>query len=124
MSRYAVSGSNSAAIAPATASTLRNVLGKDITSGRVFWLRNIWYGSSGTDGDLLLYDVSAGDNATNGTKKAVLPSFLAAIHSGIARPGYFEWGSPGVKFATGCCVMLAVSGSMGIGTLGGAGYEE
>ena len=124
MSRYAVSGSNTSAITAATASTFYNVLGKDITSGRVFWLRCIWYGSSGTDGDLLLYDVSQGNEATDGTKVAVLPSYLSAIHSGIQRPGYFEWAPPGLKFATGCCVELAVSGSIAIGKVGGNGYEE
>ena len=121
MSRYAISGSTVSTIEPTTGSK-RNILGKAITSGRVFWLRNIWYGSSGTDGDLRLYDASAAATVT--TPVAVLPSYLAGVHSGLARPGYFEWGPPGLKFSTGCVADLAVSGSIAAGAVGGAGYEE
>ena len=122
MARYAISGSSVSTITPTSGATKRNILGKAITTGRVFWLRNIWYGSSGTDGDLWLFDASAAATVT--TPVAVLPSYISGVHMGLAQPGYFEWGPPGLKFSTGCVAELAISGSIAAGAVGGAGYEE
>ena len=121
MARYAISGTNVSTIEPVTG-TKRYLLGKAFSSGRVFWLRSIWYGSSGTDGDLWLFDASAAATVT--TPTVVLPSYLAGVHSGLARPGYFEWAPPGLKFSTGLVAALAASGSLTAGEAGGAGYEE
>ena len=70
----------------------------------------------------MLYDATAG--ATTGTKLAQLPGSGIAAYMGIARPGYFEWAPPGLKFKSGCCAFLEVSGSAASGKCGGAGYEE
>ena len=119
--RYAVSGANTAAIEPVTGA-LRNLLGKDITTNRVFWLRAVWYGSSGTQGDLYLYDATAG--ATSGTKVAAYPALMVALDNPGLNAGYREIAPPGLKFKSGCCAWLAVSGAIAVGECGGAGYEE
>jgi len=115
--RYSVSGANSSAIEPASGA-VQSVLGRNIPTGREFWLRWITFGSSATYGDLMLYDATAGATVGSGTKKISLPAILAG------GPGHYNLGAPGLKFISGCCAALEASGSIGIGVVAGGGYEE
>ena len=119
--RYPVSGANSSAIEPSTGAN-RSLLGRDIPTGRTFWLRGVWYGSSGTQGAFLLYDCTAGSTAfTSSTLRASLPAVLAATGGYVA--GMIEFPPPGLEFKTGCCAALAASGAIAIGNAGGCGFE-
>ena len=119
--RYPTSGANSAAIEPASGA-VRNVLGKDISTTRIFWLRSIWYAPSGTDGALVLCDATAGSTGGSGTIVARLPAATSNI-TGLPA-GYREFAPPGLKFTAGCAAYLAASGAIAIGSVGGSGYEE
>ena len=125
MARYPVSGVATTAIEPATG-TLRSVMVAPTATTRVFWLMSIWYGRCGNGFNIVLYDATAGATAggTGVVKKAVVPSLEAQLHSGAARPGFFEFPAPGLKFTSGVCAALEVSGSMSANDMGGAGYEE
>ena len=115
--RYAVSGANTSAIEPATGA-VRSILGRNIPTGRVFWLRWINYISSSTYGALLLYDATAGATVGSGTLVASLTAVLAGDS------GQRNFGAPGLKFLTGCCCALEASGAIAIGKVSGGGYEE
>ena len=115
--RYPISGANSSAIEPATGAA-QSVLGRNIPTGRVFWLRWVSFAPSSTYGALLLYDATAGATVGSGTLKVSLPSVLGG------GPGFYNFGAPGLKFTAGCCAALEASGSIGIGKVAGGGYEE
>ena len=119
--RYPVSGSNSSAVEPATGAA-QSLLGRNIPTGRTFWLRGVWYASSGTQGNLLLYDATAGATVGSGTLKIHLPAWLTA--TGGLEAGHRQFPPPGLQFRTGCCAALAASGAIAIGGVGGCGYEE
>ena len=119
--RYPVSGSNSSAIEPATG-VVQSLLGRNIPTGRTFWLRGLWYGSSGTQGDLLLYDATAGAALAATSLKCRLPAWLTA--TGGLEAGHRQFPPPGLQFRSGCCVALAASGTIGVGAAGACGYEE
>ena len=114
---YAVSGSNSAAITPATASSAQYVLGKAITSGRVFWLRGLSVAYNATNGPIHLVDASSGATATGAVLSVILdPS--------SDRNVVLKFAPPGLQFRTGCAAFLDASGSIPIGRISGWGFEE
>ena len=119
--RYPISGANSSAIEPASGAA-QSLMGRNIPTGRTFWLRGLWYGSSATYGDLLLYDCTAGATVGSGTLKGGFPAWLTA--TGGLSAGFKEFPPPGLEFKTGCCVALAASGAIGVGGAGGCGYEN
>ena len=115
--RYAVSGSNSAAITPATASSAQNVLGKVITSGRHFWLRGLSISPNATHGPLNIIDATTGGTATG-------PVVSIGLDPTVNQSIVVNFGAPGLLFKSGCVARLDASGSIGIGLLSGWGYEE
>jgi len=133
MSKYAISGANDTlldATADATAVTAvadpthimagRNVLGRNITTGRSFWLRSFWaYDASGPI-TLTLHDASAGTSRLSTAIKA-------KIRCASGQTTMVDWPKPGLRFATGCVVSKETtdcSGSFQPGDIGGSGYEE
>ena len=115
--RYAVSGSNTSAVNPATASDAEYVLGKAIKTGRHFWLRGVSIVPNATYGPVHIVDAAVGATAT------------AAVVSIGLNPDSNEnvvvqFSAPGLKFTTGCVAFLNASGSIGIGQISGWGYEE
>ena len=115
--RYDTSGSNTAAITPATASSRVLVMGKAITSGRVFWLKGICVVSNATNGPLRIVDASSGSTATG----AVL-SINFDPSSGENQ--VFNFSAPGIRFATAVAGFMDASGSIGIGGITAWGHEE
>ena len=118
--RYPVSGANTVAISPATASSNQSI-GVSITTGRVFWLRGVWAAPNATTGPVLIMDATVGSTATGSV--LVIPLSIAA--STTATPtAVFNFPAPGIKFATNPVAMLEASGSVAIGHIGCFGYEE
>ena len=117
--RYPVSGSNAAAITPATASARVAVYG--VTSGRVFWLRGVSVAINATNGPLVLLDATVGSTATTPSLVVDLATASGGTPiSTIVR----EFAAPGIKFATNCVAMMNASGSIPIGEVTVWGYEE
>jgi len=122
--RYAISGSCTDAIsAMGDATKAKNLLGKNITTGRVLWLRNAhFYDASGAQ-TVQLYDVTQDTAKTAG-------SLIINIPCASGRLTMVEFPPPGLKFSTGCCAILdatastGVSGAFPVEAIGGSGYEE
>ena len=123
--RYAVSGSCTDSLEDVT--TALNLLGKNITTGRVFWLRHTYFCDLSSAATVHLFDVSAGTDCTAaagyGTRKISIPC-------ASGRVTVLDIPAPGLKFSTGCCAFahldatLTSSGILELGQFGGAGYEE
>lgn len=129
--RYSVSGSNTTAVSGGTGGAtglVQYLLGKGITTGRVFWLRGIYVSPNGTDAGASIYDASAGSTVDG--EVAVLR--LTGVTSAAVVNGSGIWNlpAPGLKFTTGVAVRFDGSGvatgvcTGAIGSLGGWGYEE
>ena len=138
MSKYWVSGANSVlldatfhATGEATAAARampgdptvlmpgENILGSDITNGRVFWLRSFWVFDASAAIVLNLFDASAGADASSGTRRAL-------IQCASGQLTMVDFPSPGLKFATGCVACKDTTDASGCfvpGSIGGAGYE-
>lgn len=114
--RYAVSGSNADTINPATASSSVYVLGKAIGTGRDFWLRGVSIAPNATSGPVLLVDATSGATVTG----AVVSLNIDPLSN---ETQVFNFGSPGLKFETGCCAIMSASGSIGVGQISGWGFE-
>lgn len=115
--RYAVSGSNTSAVNPATASDAEYVLGKGIPSGRIFWLRGVSIAPNATFGPVHIVDATVGGTAT----AAVVSIGMDPNSNQNIR---VDFSAPGLRFGTGCCAFLDASGSIAIGHISGWGYEE
>ena len=141
--RYAVKGSNTADVTGCSGANLVGLMGKNITTGRVFWLTKVWYPPHGTTGKVILFDATVGAAATAAlamTTTAAKPIIFmlsatqgvvaAATVGGAAQPnvgalgGHMDFAAPGLKFQTGVCIAFNTSGSATIGSCGGEGYEE
>ena len=116
--KYPVSGANTVAISPATASSNQGI-GVSITAGRVFWLTGLWIAPCATFGPLIVCDATVGSTAT--TPQIVVPVPVLSAGDNIR---VYEFPVPGVKFATNPVGHLDASGSVAIGYVGCAGYEE
>ena len=124
--RYPVSGANTAAITPATASS-RQSIGVSITAGRVFWLRGVWTTPNATTGPVLIMDATVGSTATGSVLAIALSreAASATVWEGPPiRDTIHTFGVPGIKFATNPVACLEASGSIPIGHIGCFGYEE
>lgn len=121
--RYAVSGAVAAALDGTTTLTGEPLIGRELTTGRVLWLRSAWFHSaSTTSGEvpLALIDATAGVAATGTTRR-----FNVICATG--RTTQVDFPAPGLKFSTGCCVLkeaTTVSSAFAGGSCGGCGYEE
>lgn len=117
MPRYPVSGSNTVAISPATASS-NQLIGPGIASGRTLWIRSIWFGSNATLGPLMICDATVGSTATGATIALDMVDVASA-----GTPNVYNFNEPGVKFTTNPVAMMYASGSIAIGQVGYSGYE-
>lgn len=103
----------------------KNLLGENITTGRVLWLRSAWFYDVSTASPVSLYDMTEGSATTSyaGAKKISIPC-------ASGRATMVDFPAPGLKFSTGCAAISDVtttsgaSGSFPDGAIGGAGYEE
>ena len=114
--RYSVSGSNTAAINPATASSAQYVLGKAFVTNRKFWLRGVHVAYNATQGPVNIVDASSGATATGAVVSINLDPNVANTT--------VEFSAPGLLFQTGCAAFLDASGSIPIARISGWGYEE
>ena len=115
--KFALSGRNTAAVSPATASSAVLLYGSAVTSGRVFWLRGIAVIPNATVGPLRVIDASSGSTATG----SLLSIFF---DPGSSDTQVLNIGEPGLRFGTGVAGFLDASGSIGIGGVSCWGYEE
>ena len=120
MAKYWVSGSNTAAVTPATASSRVLVMGSAVSSGKSFWLRSLWLRQlNATLGPLDILDASSGATATGCLLRIDL-----VTATGVTIPfTVFNFNEPGIRFGTGVACFMDASGSMAIGDVGAAGYE-
>jgi len=131
--RYAVSGQNTVAVSGgsgAATGIVQYVLGQAVTTGRIFWLRGMYYIPCATDIGLIISDGTAGDSASDVTIKARF-SGVTVAGSPMGR-GLVNFPAPGLKFTTGVVASLGSTGGTGptgsaalpAGGIGGWGYEE
>ena len=120
MARYSVSGVGAGTISEASGTT-RPLLGSEITSGRVLWLRNFWIYNDASELPVNLQDATAGDTMAVADSRFVL---MAAS----GRNTMVEFPAPGLKFTTGCAIIGDGTGAAAAaftqGEYGGSGYEE
>ncbi len=130
--RYAVSGALATALAEVTGPA-QNLLGKAITTGRVFWLKSLWALATASGGSIMLMDqvVSATATSVESTSRfrmLVASTKYNATDMGLYPTGLFgkvDFPSPGLKFSLGCAVGLEGGcTALAIGHAGGMGYEE
>ena len=120
--RYAISGECTDAIA-VDVTKAKNLLGENITTGRVLWLRHAHFYDASTAKTVLLYDVTQDSAKTAGKRKFAIPC-------ASGRTTVVDFPAPGLKFSTGCCAIMdatatsGVTGSFEVEYIGGAGYEE
>lgn len=120
--RYAISGVGADTIKEASGLS-EPLLGREITDGRVLWLRNFWIYNDASEIPINIMDATEGD--TMATAKT---RFLVMAASG--RTTMVEFSPPGLKFSTGCSVIAdgtlaaGAHGGTARGEFGGAGYEE
>lgn len=117
--RYFVQGVNSTALDSTSTLTGQNVLGRNLASKRVLYLERAWLYNASGGVEVNLYDVTAGTGATASKLRAIIP--CATDDRTVA-----EFGSPGLKFTTGCVAIKdsTAKGYFGVGYVGGVGYEE
>lgn len=122
--RYAVSGVNDTALGDLT--TGIELMGRELTSGRVLWLRSMWAFSASGAAPLTLFDGTEGLACTASSRR-----FTLQCASGVTTMAEFP--APGLKFTTNVCVvgLTTADGTISSGTggydqgqVGGAGYEE
>ena len=118
MSRYAVSGANSVAIGEATGNVV-NLVGKTISTGRVFWLRSAWIYNAVSE---FLLNIADSATSATGITGGTVNKMCVVCASG--RTTMVDIPAPGLKFSTGCAVVFDVSGTVAVGDAGGNGYEE
>ena len=118
--RYAVSGVGDSPITEASFDT-EPLLGKEITTGRVLWLKNFWIYNDASELPINLQDATEGD-----TMAVADTRFVVMAASG--RTTMVEFPAPGLKFSTGCSIILdgtaSTTSAFTRGEYGGAGYEE
>lgn len=132
MPRYSVSGVNSTildATVDATGDCVditsvmggQAVMGTNLKTDRVLWLRSFWaYNSGAGTIRLCVHDATVGTNILSANRR-----FTLACASGETTS--IDFPAPGLKFETGCVVSKETtdgSASFQPGTLGGNGYEE
>ena len=133
MSKYAISGSTVSVPSIATDATgstydpviVHNgiaVMGRNITAGRVLWLRHFHLNNTGASLLVALADVSVGAQNTATTTRA-------KILCASGNTTLIEFPKPGLKFSTGCCIHRDATATTATtvcypGEIGGAGYEE
>ena len=131
--RYAVKGSNTAEVCGCSGKSLVGLMGQNITPGRVFWLKRVWYPAHASTSKVGLFDASIGSAATNALTgdasngKTVIEMYGATMGitaDGRGLGGYMEFPDPGLKFSTGVCIAFLTSGAATVGSCGGEGYEE
>ena len=121
--RYAVCGVGEGNIAISdTAFAVRPLMGREITDGRVLWLRSFWIYNDASELPVNLQDATAGDTMATGDTKLV-------VMAASGRLTMVDFPAPGLKFSTGCSIIIdATSGGATAaftqGEYGGAGYEE
>ena len=118
--RYPISGSNTVTLDGTANLTGQALLGRNLSTGRVFWLRQVrvWNASAGNI--LALFDASVG---TTYAATAALARIEAAT-GGVTRVSF---DAPGLRFYTNCLIArnaTTVSGAFAAGSVGGSGYEE
>ena len=118
--KYPISGQNTVTLDYAATITGQALMGRNLTSGRTFWLRgvNVWTASTGTI--LSLQDATVG-TAYSATRA------VAFIEAASGSPTLVTYPAPGLKFSTGVCISriaTTVSSEFAVGTVGGIGYEE
>ena len=115
--RIPVSG---VATATPDATSSITLLGKAISSGRVFWLKKAWFYKATEAADVVsLYDAT---QSTTGAPASTTLRYKAPSDYGIDVKEV-EFPGNGLKFETGCVV--AVDGTAtGYTHLGGVGNEE
>lgn len=121
MSRYEVSGANSVAISEATLAG-HNLIGKAISTGRVFKLRTAWVYNAVSEFILTISDCATSSSATGLASATTVGRLPIVCASGVTTQ--VDIPEPGLKFATGCVATFDASGTIAIGDCGGAGYEE
>ena len=118
--RYPISGNNTVTLDGTASLTGQALLGRSLTVGRVFWLRQ-----------LHVYNVSAGNilalfDGTVGTTYAATAA-LTRIEAATGAVTRLSFDAPGLKFSTNCLIAreaTTVSGAFAAGSVGGQGYEE
>ncbi len=115
--RIPVSG---VATAVPDATTSTRLLGKEISSGRVFWLKKAWFYKANPTADSVgLYDAT---QSTTGAPASTTLRYRAQSEYGVGQDE-FEFPGSGLKFETGC--VIAVDGTAtGYTLMGGIGEEE
>lgn len=127
--RYAVYGQTTVDVTAEPTGPVFWALGRAVTTGRVFWLRGMYYIPCGTDAQMFISDGTTGDDASDMTVKA---RFAAVTEGGSPMgQGLVNLPAPGLKFSTGVVVSLGSSsgygctgGAIRAGFIGGWGYEE
>ena len=123
--RYAVSGSCTDSLEDATLSV--NLIGKNISLGKVFWLRHAYFCDMSAAATVHLMDLSQGVDCT---AAAGVVKRKMSIPCASGRVTILDIPAPGLKFSTGCCAFahldatLTSSGILDYGQIGGNGYEE
>jgi hypothetical protein len=120
MARYKISGENSTALDGTSTLTGQNLLGQNLGTDRVLWLKSAWFYNATTGVFVSLIDATAGTAAAT-TNRKYRVSCATGDTTQVTFPG------PGLKFETGCCAVkdsTNASGSFGIGDCGGSGWEE
>ena len=129
--RYPRSGNNAQIIYAATAVSTGGagagivpcLLGAGgITSGRVFWLRGVSIIGHTSELPLLFLDQASGATAT--TLISLALNKPVAVSGARVVSAVYDFGPPGIKFATGISGMLEASGTIAIGGVNVWGYEE
>ena len=120
---YAVSGKNTAAIAPATASSNVSILGlTSLPTNRAFWLSQLAVTpvdtSGATTGPIHVLDASAGSTATGFS--LVLPCPMFGRGDSILQLQF----NPPLKFGTNVVARMAASGEVPIGYISVNGYFD
>ena len=124
------------------------LLSGGITSGRVFWLRGLSLAhdaaTNASTGPINIYDAASGVTATAdpalrlpGPSVSGLPilvtgvltttsivTITSVIGNVLANRSVYNFGAPGIKFATGVAAMMDVCGRIPPGHLVVWGYEE
>lgn len=116
--RYAVWDQCTSAVDAATGDTVGL---HSITTGRVFWMRGIYFMAVASDGGLNVFDAASGATGA-GVAKLCIP---CATYSGRApHRGLVTFAPPGVKFSTGVSVARQSSDACTAFAVGCFGYEE
>lgn len=124
--RYAVSGHATAAILQVSGQNLVSILGRNVTTGRAFWMRGCLFKNTASLSAIWVFDCSAGTPATGDAATTKYPSLIIPAATGIQfNTGVFDFPAPGVKFTTGVCAAANVSNATtATGGLSVWGYEE